>query len=358
MSSKPKRVLLSNRILRFNFEAKTSRGGMKSHMAYYICIENEAGQVGIGEAAPLSGLSPDFNEVHPHSLMQVCNIVWQTPLPITEEEALHQAEILAKGYPSVRFALETAYLDLLHGGQKLVMENDFVRKSAPIPINGLIWMAEPEKMLAEGIEKFGQGYNCLKLKIGALKWKKELEVLKQLRQLAPSNKLTIRVDANGAFNEDNIWLVLDQLERLDVHSIEQPVKPGNHRLLDELCNFSPVPIALDEELIGEKPFIQFLDRYLPHYFVLKPTLLGGLAATKEWIDLAKKANIDWWITSALESNVGLNAICQFTYDHFLPNLPQGLGTGKLYKNNIDSPLVAEAGYVRYQNDLAWGNLPA
>lgn len=358
MSKKPKRVLFSNHMLRFNFAAKTSRGAMKSHVVYYVCIETEAGQVGIGEAAPLQGLSPDFATVHPHSLMQVCNQVWQTPLPQTTEEAFQVAEKLARGYPSVRFALETAYIDLLNGGQKLIMDNDFVRKSAPIPINGLIWMAEPEKMLAEGIEKFQQGYNCLKLKIGALQWKKELEVLKQLRQLAPANKLTLRVDANGSFDEDNIWQVLDQLERLDVHSIEQPVKPGNHRLMDELCNFSPVPIALDEELIGEKPFIQFLDRYLPHYFVLKPTLLGGLAATKEWIELAKKANIEWWITSALESNIGLNAICQFAYDYTLPNLPQGLGTGKLYKNNIESPLVAEAGLVRYINDLAWGNLPA
>ncbi len=341
----------------FNFEAKTSRGSMQTHRVYYISIKDETGTTGTGEIAPLRGLSPDFDQVNELKIKTLAKNLCQTKPGLTILELLLVAEKYSNGLPSVRFGFETALLDWHHGGKKCMVVNNFFEKEDSIPINGLIWMNEPKKMMEEGKLKVEQGFKCLKMKIGALSWKKEIEVLQELRALAPASQLTLRVDANGSFTEENIWEVLDQLEPLDIHSIEQPIAPNQHTLMDELCSFSPVPIAFDEELIGEKPFIQLTDRYIPHYLVLKPTLLGGMAVTKEWIELAKQANIGWWITSALESNIGLNAICQFTFDNKIPDFEQGLGTGKLYKNNVASPLVVESGFIHYSHQKKWDNLP-
>jgi len=347
---------VKTRDLVFNFDAKTSRGSMQVHRVYYLILTHSSGYSGVGEIAPLPGLSPDFGDVNEEKIRSLAqNLASERP-GFTFHEMMQLAEKHSEGLPSVRFGMETALLDWHFGGEKCILRNDFIANEHPIPINGLIWMNEPMKMFEEGKIKFEQGYRCLKLKIGATNWDTELAVLKKLRQLAPAEKLTLRLDANGAFNENNIWLVLDQLERLQIHSIEQPVKPGQYKLMAELCNFSPVPIAFDEELIGEQPDIQFFDKYIPQYLVLKPTLVGGLSITRNWIELAKQAGIGWWITSALESNIGLNAICQFTFENIMPGIEQGLGTGKLYRNNLESPLVVESGYIHYAQEKSWESL--
>ncbi len=258
----------------------------------------------------------------------------------------------------MQFGFETALLDWQKQGSKILFDNAFSRSEAGIPINGLIWMGEKVFMQQQIEKKLQEGYSCLKLKIGGLDFRTELAILQQIREVAAADTLTIRLDANGAFTPEEAQNKLEELAKYTIHSIEQPIKPRQTEAMARLCQHTPIPIALDEELIGiTNPAArkQLLLDLKPAYIILKPTLLGGFTATKEWIALAEEQNIGWWITSALESNIGLNAISQFTAE-FNPKREQGLGTGQLYTNNINSPLRIQAGKLYYDTAFSWDNL--
>lgn len=302
----------------------------------------------------MAGLSPEgisLDDLWPNMLQKL----QEEHIPQTEQEAFHTAKRVAEGIPSIQFALETAMLDWLGGGKKILYKNKFSKGKTCIPINGLIWMADKITMKARIDEKLAQGFTCLKLKIGAIDFKEELSLLEYIRKHYSENDLTIRVDANGAFKPEEAMLKLEQLSKWGLHSIEQPIKKGQYREMALLCSQSPIPVALDEELIGNLTREKkqgLLDQVRPPYIILKPSLLGGLASTEEWITLAEERGIGWWITSALESNIGLNAIAQFTAQ-YAPLIPQGLGTGQLYTNNIASPLAVKKGYLCYEQDQPW-----
>jgi L-alanine-DL-glutamate epimerase-like enolase superfamily enzyme len=245
------------------------------------------------------------------------------------------------------FGIESALLDLNHGGRRIYFENAFARGEQKIPINGLIWMGDEESMHAQIEEKLASGFTTIKMKIGAIGIETELALLKEIRNRYSANEITLRVDANGAFDETSAKEILEKLAALDIHSIEQPILAGQDTAMTRLCRNTPIPIALDEELIGitdrdEK--IHVLDHIQPQYIILKPSLHGGISGTKEWIELAEKRHIQWWMTSALESNIGLEVICQLAGE-YTNALPQGLGTGSLYTNNIDSRLTVEKGMI-------------
>lgn len=228
--------------------------------------------------------------------------------------------------------------------------NGFSRSEEGIPINGLIWMGDKKFMQEQIEQKLKAGYTCLKLKIGSLDFTTELELLQSIREVAPGNSLTVRVDANGAFTPQEAFKKLERLAKYDLHSIEQPIRQGQHEEMAQLCAYTPVPVALDEELIGVQGSTAkaaLLDTIKPQYIILKPTLVGGMAASAEWIQLAENRSIGWWVTSALESNIGLNAISQFTAQYNVA-MPQGLGTGQLYHNNIPSPLQIEHGALWFR----------
>ncbi len=341
----------------FSFKARTSRGLMPDKTSWFINVwdSDQPQCVGIGECGPLPKLSiddrPDLEQVL-ETVVENINEV----LPLDQYLLSRVQKIIPAGFPSITFALETALLDLLHGGKRIIYPNSFMEQQ-PISINGLIWMGDMDFMMHQIQQKVASGFRCIKLKVGGLDFDRECDVLCYIRQRYFREDLIIRLDANGAFKIDDAMVKLHQLEKFNIHSIEQPIKPG-HTSMEELCRTSPIPIALDEELIGvdsadakEKLLLQLK----PSFIVLKPTLHGGLTGTHEWITLAEKHQIGWWITSALESNVGLNAICQLTAN-YNTTLPQGLGTGMIYTNNIDSPLTVEQGTIFYDTKKNWGNL--
>ena len=256
---------------------------------------------------------------------------------------------------SVPFGFETAFLDLENGGKRIIYKNDFSLNQKTIPINGLVWMGDKEFMNKQIKEKLKTGFSCIKMKIGAIDFNAEVELLKSIRNEFSSKEIELRVDANGAFNPKNALEKLKRLSALEIHSIEQPIKQGQIEEMADLCAKTPLPIALDEELIGvftseEKEKI--ITAINPQYIILKPSLIGGFAGSKEWIKLAEENKSGWWITSALESNIGLNAIAQFTYT-LQNNLPQGLGTGGLFTNNFESPLEVKNGALQYNPILNW-----
>lgn len=334
--------------LTFNFNAKTSRGSIKTHAAYYIVVNHALNKnvFGVGEASPLAGLSIDATPHFEADLQQVIDLLnQQTPLQELELQHL----------PSVKFALETAHLDLQNGGNKMLFNSAFTQ-GQPIAINGLVWMNEIEAMRTQAFEKAEEGYNCIKLKIGAHDFDEECRLLESIRKKYNAFKLELRVDANGAFKPDEAVEKLKELARFELHSIEQPIMPQQTEAMHEICRKSKVPVALDEELIHvpAAQAKQLLKSIGSQYIILKPTLIGGLAAANEWINAASDLNIGWWATSALESNIGLNAIAQWVATKN-NKLHQGLGTGKLYHNNIDSPLVAQKGYLHYNTHLPWQN---
>jgi L-alanine-DL-glutamate epimerase-like enolase superfamily enzyme len=213
-------------------------------------------------------------------------------------------------------------------------------------------MGEKDFMLEQINEKFEQGFDCIKMKIGAIDFKQELELLTYIRERYSKDQITLRVDANGAFSPEEALAKLHELAEFDLHSIEQPIAAGNWEAMRKLCEATPLPIALDEELIGVENKGELLDAIRPQHIILKPTLLGGILETKEWITLAEERNIGWWMTSALESNIGLNAIAQLA-DSLGASIPQGLGTGKLYQNNLKSPLEIDQGHIRYNSQIVW-----
>ncbi len=339
-------------ILDFNFEAGTSRGVLQNHTVYYVKIENstDKNHFGLGEAAPLKDLSIDYVPNFELILDKICNDFSK----IENFGFAHIYKLIPNSLPSLKFAFETALLDYKYGGTRKIFSNDFSEKNSPIAINGLIWMGAKELMLKRIEEKIAEGYTTLKLKIGAIEFKDELNLLETIRSNFSADKLTIRLDANGAFTPAEAHQKMEVLSKYEIHSIEQPIAAGQKNAMKNLIEKNTIPIALDEELIGvfgaEK--FKLLAWLKPQFIVLKPTLLGGFEATKEWIQYADNHSIKWWITSALESNIGLNAIAQFTGE-FNTTLPQGLGTGQLYKNNIESPLEIKNGQLFYNQNLNW-----
>ncbi len=343
------------RTLVFRFDAGTSRGVLKTRDVYWIkAFAADRPEVnGWGEAAPLINLSPDyegrFDEKLRHYLDKAEELIWLK----NEEDILMQVKALVPfDAPSVRFGLETALLDLLHGGKKKIVDNPFYTQHTSIPINGLIWMGDRDFMHSQIREKLDQGFTCIKMKIGSIDFDQEIELLEDIRSAYNKDKITLRVDANGAFVPSEAMQKLERLAELDIHSIEQPIRAGLHDQMEELCASTPVPIALDEELIGGQDKSKLLDRIRPQHIILKPTLLGGVLETREWVKSAEQRGIGWWVTSALESNIGLNAIAQLT-SSFAPSIPQGLGTGKLYHNNLNSPLEIGRGELWYNEKTDW-----
>lgn len=343
------------RTLQFRFDAGTSRGVLRSKDVFWIKVfKAESSDIcGWGEAAPLVKLSPDdrpdFEEVLVKVLKQMEAIHW-----ILEENTILEKlkEVIPFELPSIRFGLETALLDLKNGGNKRILESPFYDLKEPIPINGLIWMGDREFMLEQIDQKINEGYDCIKMKIGAIDFDQELELLRYIRNRFSTEQITLRVDANGAFPKDEALVKLSKLAELGIHSIEQPIAAGNVEAMRTLCEATPLPIALDEELIGVESKAELLDQIKPQYIILKPTLVGGILETREWIKLAEERGIGWWMTSALESNIGLNAIAQLT-SIYNPTIPQGLGTGKLYHNNLESPLEIKSGLIRYSLGKFW-----
>jgi O-succinylbenzoate synthase len=332
-------------ILNFKRPSGTSRGVMNEKETWFIIIE-ENNKKGIGECGILRGLSADDRDDYEEKLQWSCDNIH------LGEKALWEALL---EFPSIQFGIEMAFRSLHSKTPFLLFPSPFTTGEKSITINGLVWMGEPEFMKQQIEEKLATGFRCIKLKIGAIDFDKELELLGFIRNHFSPEEIEIRVDANGAFSLDTALNKLIQLNAYKLHSIEQPIKPGNTQVMANLCETTPFPIALDEELIGvftlqEKE--KLLQNIKPQYIILKPSFIGGFRGTQEWIALAEKYNIGWWITSALESNIGLNAIAQWT---FLQNntMPQGLGTGALYTNNFDCPLEVTQGQLWYNPDLNW-----
>lgn len=320
------------KLLHFRQPAGTSRGIYTVRRVWFVLLSDGCG-CGAGECAPLPALScddlPDYETV----LARACRTLERTgEIP---REAL-------RPYPSILFGLETAMLHLRARSLKL-FSTPFSEGRQGIPVNGLIWMGGFEEMHRRIEEKIRQGFRCIKLKIGAIGFEQELSLLARIRRRFPPERMELRVDANGAFSPDDALEKLHRLSEYGIHSIEQPVRAGQWRETAALCARSPVPVALDEELIGingRERKAELLDAVRPAYIVLKPSLHGGIGGSEEWIELARERGIGYWITSALESNVGLNAIAQWCAS-LRPVLPQGLGTGQLYTDNIDFPLHME-----------------
>ena len=347
------------RALRFNFPARTSRGALTEHVAYYLRLHDtrQPEVVGWGEAAPLAGLSVDYGPDFEARVGELCERVSKASL--TELTPVQAAELVPAHLPALRFALETAALDLAGGGQHQLYANAFAQGQVGLPINGLVWMGDAAFMRAQIQQKLAAGYTCLKLKIGALDFATELALLTEIRAEAGADQLVLRVDANGAWTSEEALRKLEELAQFDIHSVEQPVAAGHWPEMVQVCRHSPIPVALDEELIGiTDPHQQekLLLELQPAYVVLKPTLLGGHAATRHWISLARQHNLGWWITSALESNVGLNAVAQLTGEYDLAGFAQGLGTGQLYHNNVAAPLRIQAGRLHYEPAGTWEQL--
>ena len=340
--------------LQFKFLAGTSRGTLREKTTHIIKITDpSSGNFGLGECGPLKGLSVDDRSDLPSIIMQTLGEIKDFD-PGSDHNGIFDLveNLVPIHYPALRFALETALIDLSQGGKRILFDNSFTRGTHPLPINGLIWMGDRSFMQKQIDEKIRLGFTCLKMKIGALDFNQELEILKYIRsQYDP--ELVLRVDANGAFEPEQALKKLEQLAGFNIHSIEQPLAAGQWESMSKLCLESPIAIALDEELIGkEEERATLLQAIQPQYIILKPTLLGGFRSTRAWINAAEELNIGWWITSALESNIGLNAICQFTGQYAI-QLPQGLGTGGLYYNNFPSPLEVEGGYIHNRDQNLW-----
>ncbi|SHF58075.1 o-succinylbenzoate synthase [Mariniphaga anaerophila] len=318
--------------LQFKRPARTSRGEYKARKVWYLFLTDN-NQTGVGECAPL----PDLSYETPEQVEQLLTEVCADPVRFIQNPGL------TTNVSSVRFALETAWLDLQNGGKQLLFPSEFTDGKAGIPINGLIWMGSTDFILQQLHEKLEAGFRCIKLKIGSNDFDREVEILNSIRERFDEDQIVLRVDANGAFQLHEAQEKLARLAALKIHSIEQPIAAGQWSKMGEICRKSPVPVALDEELIGvcaasEKE--KLLDTIHPQFLVLKPSLHGGFFGCVEWIELAEKRNIRWWITSYLESNIGLNAIAQWTF-HKNAQGYQGLGTGSLFTNNISSPLEIE-----------------
>jgi O-succinylbenzoate synthase len=332
--------------LDFKRPSGTSRGILTQKETWFITLEQN-GKIGIGECGILRTLSADDRPDYEEKLKWACENI-HLGEPKLWEELIE--------FPSIQFGVEMAFRSLESTSNPFVLfESEFTSGQKNIPINGLIWMGEKEFMKEQIEEKIAAGFSCIKLKIGAIDFDKELDLLRFIRSHFNENQIEIRVDANGGFAESEALYKLHQLSGFKLHSIEQPIQKKHTDTMSELCKNTPFPIALDEELIGvfrKEDKEALLKKIRPQYIILKPSLIGGFRGSKEWIELAEKYQIGWWITSALESNIGLNAIAQFTY--LLQNpMPQGLGTGGLYTNNFSSPLEVKNGELQYNPSIDW-----
>ena len=331
--------------LNFKQASGTSRGILTKKETYILEI-SDGDKKGIGECAIFRGLSYDDVPEYEKKLNWLCE-------NINNDAEFLKSEL--KHFPSIIFGLEQALLNLKYG-KDLYFPSDFTDGKDSIKINGLIWMGNADFMQKQIEEKLEKGFNCIKLKIG-VDWESEKKVIQKLREKFPAEVIELRVDANGAFSFEEAKIVLQELAELKIHSIEQPIKKSEVRslksedsMMAKLCAETPTPIALDEELIGVIDFEEkkkLLELIKPQYIILKPALVGGFSGSDEWISIAESLNIDWWITSALESNIGLNAICQYTYNKKNP-LPQGLGTGALFTNNFKTNLHLEGDKMWYK----------
>lgn len=328
------KIDLQERVFHFKQPAGTSRGVYTERRSWMLTItDGEA--MGVGECAPLPDLSCDALPDYAQRLRNACDKAEQAGgLDLCLKEQL-------RDFPSMLFGLETAFLKLKNGQH--LFDTPFSRGEEGIPINGLVWMGSYDEMLRRMEEKLEQGYRCVKLKIGAIDFDQELQLLKLIRQRFSHKEVELRLDANGAFRPDEALYKLELLAQYAVHSIEQPIRQGQWALMADLCRNAPLPIALDEELIGindPDQKRQLLRIIKPAFIVLKPSLHGGMTGCREWIDLAREMSVGSWITSALESNVGLDAIAQFCSSVYGPHITfaQGLGTGQLFTDNISMPL--------------------
>ena len=332
-------------ILHFKNPSGTSRGILTDKETWFIIVEND-GKKGIGECGILRGLSSDDRPDYEEKLKWTCENIHLGEQKLWEELI---------EFPSIQFGIEMAFLSLKSENPFVLFPSEFTKNTKSISINGLVWMGDEAFMKTQIEDKISQGFSCIKLKIGAIDFDKEIDLLRFIRANFDEKAIEIRVDANGAFSENDALYKINQITGFKLHSIEQPIRKNHTDTMSVLCKNSQIPIALDEELIGvfsaeEKQ--NLLQKIRPQYIVLKPSFIGGFRGTLEWISLAEKLHIGWWITSALESNVGLNAIAQFT---FLQNnlMPQGLGTGSLYTNNFDCPLTVSNGHLWYEKDKDW-----
>lgn len=362
------KIEISERTLHFKQPAGTSRGVYTTRHSYYLTLTSDEmpGIEGVGECATLPDLSCDAKPEYAVTLRQVCQMVEQMGrIPYD----------MIRAYPSITFGLETAFASFFDAAKKLLeivpaegassssemlkqkgvsvpagMENlvdlydsPFGRGEEGITINGLVWMGTYEEMLARLEEKLQAGFHCVKLKIGAIDFFKELDLIKRIRDVYTREQVELRVDANGGFLPENAMSQLEALAKYDIHSIEQPIKQHQWPKMAQLCRETPLSIALDEELIGVNVRSMkqaLLDTVRPQYIILKPSLHGGIYGCNEWIELANQRGIGSWITSALESNIGLHAIAHYAAKVYGPNvqMPQGLGTGLLFTDNIPMPL--------------------
>ncbi len=336
----PLQASIETTILKFKKPATTSRGAILQREINILKILNTSYPqiIGYGECAPLKGLSIDDVPNYKDVLLKLVEDI---------NNGKHSKTINLDKFPSIKFGLETALLDLKNGGKRILYNSFYAIGKQGIPINGLVWMDTFEEMKKEVVSKLEQGFTCIKIKIGAIKFEEECALLQFIRNHPIGKDITLRLDANGAFTKDNVWQRLDALNKFNIHSIEQPIKANQIDLLKEVCKKSPIPIALDEELIGimnEEKMEALLSTVKPHFIVLKPNLLGGINQCEKWISLAKKYNVKWWLTSALESNIGLNAIAQYAAT-LQTHIPQGLGTGHLYQTNFMPFTHIKSGYL-------------
>ncbi|MFT6245048.1 MAG: o-succinylbenzoate synthase [Salibacteraceae bacterium] len=332
------RAKYEHRIFHFKRPSGTSRGILTEKHAWFISIWNPENPeiIGTGECSVIPGLSPDFVSLE-------SKVDYEKKL----DEVCKDLSTDLTNWPSIKFGVETALLDLENGGIGNYFNNAFTSGQKQIPINGLVWMGDPQFMQDQIEEKIEAGFSTIKMKIGAIDFDSEIKLLEGIRSNYSPEEITLRVDANGAFTPEDALSKLERLSELAIHSIEQPIKAGQWNEMAALCSSTPLPIALDEELIGinkSSEKVNLIQTIQPQYIILKPSLHGGLSGTREWIEIAESNNIPWWITSALESNIGLKAICQFTAE-FDNNLPQGLGTGSLYVDNSTSRLKVEQGTI-------------
>jgi O-succinylbenzoate synthase len=331
--------------LDFKRPSGTSRGVMTEKETWFIVLEKD-GKKGVGECGILRGLSVDDRPDYEDKLQWTCENIRLGKDQLWEDLI---------EFPSIQFGVEMAFQSLSSESPFLLFPSEFTEGTKSIQINGLVWMGEEAFMKEQIEEKLSQGFHCIKLKIGAIDFNKELQLLGYIREHFGPDQIEIRVDANGAFGLNEALGKISQLSEYNIHSIEQPILKNNTDRMAELCKTTPLPIALDEELIGvftldEKD--QLLRKIKPQFIILKPSFIGGFRGTQEWISMAEKYQIKWWVTSALESNIGLNAIAQWTFlRHNL--MPQGLGTGGLYTNNFDCPLAVAEGQLWYEKDKEW-----
>ena len=332
-------------LLEFKLPAGTSRGVLKAKETWFLIIQ-QGNKIGYGECGMLRGLSIDDRSDYEVKLQWVCDHI-ELGLDVLYEQLME--------FPSIQIGLEIALMSLKASDPFQLFPSSFSRGEQGITINGLVWMGDKEFMNRQISEKINAGFGCIKMKIGAIDFDTELALLRSIRKEFSPKDIELRVDANGAFTTEEALEKLKRLSELNLHSIEQPIAKGQWQEMAQLCEQSPLAIALDEELIGvfySEEKTRLITTIKPQYIILKPSFVGGFIGSDDWVSIAESQGVDWWITSALESNVGLNAISQYTFTKN-SKLPQGLGTGSLYTNNIESPLRVRNGSIHYDTNEPW-----